>query len=171
MKKKIKELVINFFKIIYPKFCPTSESIKQLLLLSFIQKIVGINRKIPWPVHFTSQIKAHNKLVFANQSPGISLSCYIDGRNGIIIEKDVRIGPRVSIISQNHNKSDFAKYDYCKPIIIKKDCLLSANCVILPGVELGEHTIVAAGAIVTKSFKKGYQIIGGNPAKVIKQIT
>jgi len=40
----------------------------------------------------------------------------------------------------------------------------------LPEVELGEHTIVAAGAIVTKSFLEGNQIIGGVPAKVIKKI-
>ena len=47
---------------------------------------------------------------------------------------------------QNHNNNNFAEYVTENPIIIRKDCLLSANCVILPGVELGEHTIVAADA-------------------------
>jgi acetyltransferase-like isoleucine patch superfamily enzyme len=44
------------------------------------------------------------------------------------------------------------------------------NAVILPGVVLGDHTIVGAGAVVTKSFPEGYCIIAGVPAKVIKTI-
>lgn len=44
------------------------------------------------------------------------------------------------------------------------------NSVVLPGVELGDFTIVAAGAVITKSFKDGYCVIGGNPTKVIKTI-
>lgn len=44
------------------------------------------------------------------------------------------------------------------------------NSVILPGVELGDHTIVGAGAIVTKSFPGGYCVIVGNPAKIVKNI-
>ena len=44
------------------------------------------------------------------------------------------------------------------------------NAVILPGVELGDHTVVGAGAVVTKSFSEGYCVIGGNPAKIIKYI-
>ena len=38
------------------------------------------------------------------------------------------------------------------------------NAVILPGVQLGDFTIVAANSLVTRSFKKGYCVIGGNPA-------
>jgi len=44
------------------------------------------------------------------------------------------------------------------------------NAVILPGVVLGDFTIVGAGAIVTKSFPEGYCVIAGNPAKVIRQL-
>ena len=44
------------------------------------------------------------------------------------------------------------------------------NAVILPGVELGEKTVVGAGAVVTKSFKEGHCVIGGNPAKLIKKL-
>jgi acetyltransferase-like isoleucine patch superfamily enzyme len=38
---------------------------------------------------------------------------------------------------------------------------------ILPGVTLGDYTIVGAGSIVTKSFKDGYCVVAGNPARVI----
>ena len=44
------------------------------------------------------------------------------------------------------------------------------NSVVLGGVVLGDHIIVSAGSVVTKSFPHGYCIIGGVPAKVIKTI-
>jgi len=44
---------------------------------------------------------------------------------------------------------------------------IGANAVILPGVILGEQTIVGAGSVVTKSFKKGHEVIAGNPAQRI----
>ncbi len=43
------------------------------------------------------------------------------------------------------------------------------NSVILPGVQLGDYTVVGAGTVVTKSFPKGRCVIAGNPAKVIKE--
>ena len=44
------------------------------------------------------------------------------------------------------------------------------NAMIMPGVSLGDNTVVAAGAIVTKSFIDGFCVVGGNPAKIIKRI-
>jgi acetyltransferase-like isoleucine patch superfamily enzyme len=40
----------------------------------------------------------------------------------------------------------------------------------LPEVELGDHTIVGAGSVVTKRFKEGNCVIAGNPAKIIRKI-
>ncbi len=128
------------------------------------------NRSVKWPVHFTSVIIEPKKIKPGTKAPGFSMGCFIDGRNGIEIGENVWIGPRVSLISQNHDENDYTKYVKASPIIIGKNSLLTANCVILPEVELGEHTIVAAGAVVTKSFKEGNQIIGGVPAKVIKKL-
>lgn len=44
------------------------------------------------------------------------------------------------------------------------------NSLILPGVKLGDHTVVGGGSVVTKSFPDGYCVIAGNPAKKIKDI-
>ena len=42
------------------------------------------------------------------------------------------------------------------------------NCVLLPGVILGDNTIVGAGSIVTKSFPMGSCVLAGNPARIIR---
>ena len=44
------------------------------------------------------------------------------------------------------------------------------NSVILPGVTLGEHTVVGAGSVVTKSFPDGHCVIAGNPAIIIRSL-
>lgn len=169
MKTLLSKIIYKFAQIIYPDYKPKNESVRWLVQCIFAQKILGINRVIPWPVHFTSIIKGHDKIHSVTEIIGESPWNYIDGRNGIILEENVSLGPKVSIISQNHDENQFDHYIMEKPIVIKKNCLLLTNCVILPGVELGEHTIVAAGAVVTHSFPEGNQLIGGVPAKVIRK--
>lgn len=53
-------------------------------------------------------------------------------------------------------------------IVIEDDCWLGANVVITAGVTIGKHAIVAAGSVVTKNVPP-YTIVGGNPAKLLKQ--
>jgi len=141
-----------------------------LLKYGINQRILGYNRKVPWPVHKTSVVKCPEKIQRGSKAPGYSMGCYLDGRNGIIIEENVWTGPRVSIISMNHNSYDYTKYEDSPPVIIRKNSLLATNCVIMPGVELGEHTIVAPGAVVTRSFPDGDQILAGNPAMKTKKL-
>lgn len=172
MKKIFRQVVYSFLGLFYIELSKSDSnySVKHLIKYTYKQKIIGYNRNVPWPVHFTSQVKCPEKIQRGTKYPGYAKGCYIDGRNGIIFEENVITGPHVSIISQNHDSLDFNNYIPGKPIIIRKNSWLSARCIILPDVELGEHTIVAAGAVVTKSFPEGNQIIGGNPAKVIKKI-
>jgi acetyltransferase-like isoleucine patch superfamily enzyme len=136
------------------------------------QKLFGINRYVPWPVHHSSIVTSAHNIVFEKEiNPiGYSPCSYIQASNKIIIGTNVIIGPGVSIISDNHNIYDFTKYSIDSPIIINDNSWIGARATILAGVELGEHTIVAAGAVVTKSFKEGNCIIGGVPARKIKEI-
>lgn len=55
------------------------------------------------------------------------------------------------------------------PIIIEDDVLIGARCIILKGVTIGAHSVIAAGSIVTKSIPKDC-VAGGNPCKIIKNI-
>jgi len=102
--------------------------------------------------------------------PGFMPGCYIQATNGIEIGKNSIIGPGVKIISSNHDIYNFNIHLSENPIKIGSDCWIGANSVILPGVNLADHIIVAAGAVVTKSFPEGDCIIAGVPAKLIKKI-
>lgn len=136
----------------------------------FVQRVLRINNHVPWPVHWTSVIKAPEKIDRGTRMPGLAQGCYIDGRNGISIGVNTWIGPGVKIISMNHSINDYDKYEEAEPITIGRDCWIASNAVILAGAKLGDHTVVASGAIVSKSFPEGNQLIGGVPAKVLKSL-
>ena len=89
---------------------------------------------------------------------------------GITIEDDVLIGPKVNLITENHslNPND-RKSLICKPIVIKRNAWIGAAATILPGVTIGENSVVAAGAVVSKDVPAN-TIVGGVPAKFIKTI-
>ena len=56
-----------------------------------------------------------------------------------------------------------------KPVTIGNDVWIGANCTILPGVNIGNNVVIAAGAVVTKDVPDNC-VVGGVPAKVIKEI-
>jgi acetyltransferase-like isoleucine patch superfamily enzyme len=134
------------------------------------QKFLGFNRKAYWPVHFTS-IVTHPNNIYAgvDTSPGYSPGCYIQGKGKIYVGDYTQIAPNVGIISSNHDLYDNSKHILGK-VIIGKYCWLGMGALIMPGVELGNFTIVGAGSVVTKSFTDGYCVIAGNPARLIKTI-
>ncbi len=92
----------------------------------------------------------------------------IDGK--ITIGSGTCIAPNVGIITTNHNLYDNTKHDSGKDVVIGEKCWIGMNSVILPGVVLGNNTVVAAGSVVTKSFTEGNCVVAGNPAHVIKKI-
>ena len=173
INKAFKIFFILINKILYPRYDAVNSAHPTLLIfkLGIIQKVLGINRHVPWPVHWSSQINCPERINPGTRTPGLAIGCYFDGRNGINIGNNVWIGPRVSIISMNHKSNNYEQYINDKPVQIEDNCWIATNAIILSGVRLGPHTIVAAGSIVTKSFSEGNQIIGGNPAKVIKELS
>lgn len=159
-------------KVMYPSFNQSDSNISIIRLFhcGLVQKVLGINRHVPWPVHWTSTVNPVDRITPGTRTPGLSKGCHIDGRNGINIGKNVWIGPHVKIISMNHDLNDYYKYTTASPINIGDNCWLGANTIILAEVEIGSHTVVAAGSVVTKSFPQKNQVLAGNPAKVIKQL-
>lgn len=95
--------------------------------------------------------------------------CYIQGWGKVFIGDYVEITQNCIIISSNHKLTNQAENVF-KETIIGDHCWIASNSLIMAGVVLGPRTVVAAGSVVTKSFPEGYCLIGGNPAKVLKEI-
>ena len=136
----------------------------------FYQKILGFNRSAYWPTHPSSIISGvQNIKIGIGTAPGLSSGCYIQGLGKIEIGDYTIIAPNVGIISANHSLYDYTQHERNK-VKIGRYCWIGMNVVVLPGVELGDHTVVAAGSVVRNSFQEGYCVIGGNPAKIIKEL-
>lgn len=73
-----------------------------------------------------------------------------------------------TIVTTNH---DFgARYTLCcKSVHIKKNAWLGACVTVMPGVTIGENAVIAGGAVVTKDVPDN-TVVGGNPAKTLKQL-
>lgn len=95
---------------------------------------------------------------------------YFQAHGNIYIGKGTYIAANVGLITSNHDINDPDKHSAPKEIHIGKKCWIGMNAIVLPGVTLGDHTVVGAGSVVTKSFPQGYVVIAGNPARIIKTI-
>jgi acetyltransferase-like isoleucine patch superfamily enzyme len=118
---------------------------------------------VPFYTNFGQHIK-FGKNVFVNHA------CSFLDMGGISIEDNVQIGPRVNITTENHPIDPSKRKDLdLKPVVLKRNVWIGAGATILPGVTIGENSIVAAGAVVNKDVPAN-TIVGGVPAKIIKQI-
>jgi maltose O-acetyltransferase len=87
----------------------------------------------------------------------------------------IMMGPDVVMMAITHDVSDLAKLmldptnpSIEKPIIIGNNVWIGTRVIIMPGVSIGDNSIIGAGAVVTKSFPAN-SIIGGVPAQFIKE--
>lgn len=138
------------------------------------QKLLGINRHIPWPVSPTSAVDDPAGIIFDldDMQNFTHFGCYYSNVGGgkIYFGKGTHIAPNVGIITTNHSIQDPDQYAPPRNVIIGQKCWVGMNTVILPGVTLADHTVVAAGSVVTKSFPEGWVVIAGNPARIIRKI-
>lgn len=100
----------------------------------------------------------------------INSCCNFQDQGGITIGDNFLIGHQVVFATLNHDLNPSKRANMqAKPITIGKNVWIGSRSVILQGVSIGDNCVVAAGAVVTKSFGDNL-IIGGVPAKVIKKI-
>ena len=103
----------------------------------------------------------------------IGIHCTVIGP--VCIGNHVNLAQGITVTALNHNFKDTAKRIdeqgiSTNPVAIGDDVWIGANAVILPGVTIGRHCVVAAGAVVTKDVPDN-TVVGGVPAKVIKTLT
>lgn len=93
----------------------------------------------------------------------------------ITIEDDVLIGSGVHIYVTNHNFDNpeipiyYQGHYPSEPVVLKKGCWIGANVIILPGVTVGENSVIGAGSVVTRSVPDRV-VAAGIPVKVIKSL-
>ena len=89
---------------------------------------------------------------------------------GITIEDDVFIGPHCVLATEYHPEEPSERHSLLtRPIVVKRNAWLGANVTVLAGVTIGENSIVAAGAVVTKDVPSR-MVVAGAPARIIREI-
>ena len=98
---------------------------------------------------------------------------YWYGQGTITIGDNVIIGPKSSIWTVNHNYDSkvslpYDEIDFYREVVVQDNVWIGYGVMITPGVVIGEGAVVAMGSVVVKNVP-ALAIVGGNPAKVIKQ--
>ena len=88
----------------------------------------------------------------------------------VTIEDDVFVGPNV-VFTDDPHPMGCPRYQECKGgAVVRRLSRIGANSTILPGVEIGEGSLVGAGSVVVHDVPAG-AVVAGNPARVIKQVS
>ena len=164
LKNKISRLLWNIIRLIV--FRPFgSRLFKKWRVL--VLKCFGA--KIEWSSHVYSSVKIWapwNLEIGANSSLGPNVDCYNQGK--ICIGTNTVISQKAYLCASTHN---YTKIDFpliLKPITIGNGVWIAADAFIGPGVSIEDNAVIAARSVVVKNVMTN-AIMGGNPAKFIKQ--
>lgn len=112
-----------------------------------------------------------NEMVIGNDV-WIGQNCFFHSAGGLVIEDGVGIGPGVYILTSVHEAKDkglpiIATPLQTAPVVIGKNSDIGFGARVLPGVRIGEGTLVGAGAVVTRDTPP-YSVVAGVPATVLR---
>ena len=145
-----------------------SEQEKRTNLLKEMFAEIGENCYIEPPFHanFGGHHCHFGKNVYANYN----LTAVDDTH--IYVGDNTMIAPNVILASAAHPLDPEERrkgYQYNQPVHIGKNCWLGAGVIVVPGVSIGDDTVIGAGSVVTKDIPSGVVAVG-NPCRVIKEI-
>ena len=143
-------------------------------------KIIGNNFRVWCTRHIAKEVGKNINVekgasvqedVILKDGANVGVNCLI-GRE-TVIGKNVMMAPDCQIHTRNkkYNKElrRYKGYEPTKPVVIGDNCWLGSRVLIMPGVEIGEGSMIAAGAVVAKNMPP-YSVIAGNPAKPVKNL-
>jgi maltose O-acetyltransferase len=138
-------------------------------LRAFCGKLIlehcGSNVNIEKGAQFSSAVSL-------GDNSGIGVNALISSY--VTIGNDVMMGPECMIFTSNHGMGRLdipmwkQKHADPKPVVIGNDVWIGARVIILPGVHIGDGSVIGAGSVVTKDVEP-YSIVAGNPAKLIRK--
>jgi acetyltransferase-like isoleucine patch superfamily enzyme len=191
LKEKIKSDP-SLKKLVHWMLIPTGEAAPRLWVKWLVNPLVhkrGKGSKVRWRTRM--DVLPFNKFELGERST-IEDFCTVNngvgdvliGNNSLVGMSNVIIGPVTignNVIMAQNIVASGLNHEYrdvtlpiheqkiiTAPIVIEDDCWIAANSVITAGVTIGKHSVVAGGAVVTKSIPP-YSVAAGNPAKVIKR--
>lgn len=97
----------------------------------------------------------------------VTVKCGVQIWDGLRIEDDVFIGPNATFTNDLYprSKQEFSLLQ----TVVKKGATIGANATILPGITIGENSMIGAGSVVTKDVPPNTLVVG-NPARIIKKL-
>jgi len=146
--------------------CPAEPENRVALLRKLVNK-AGKNPwiEVPFYCDYGYNIQMGDDCFF-------NFNCVVVDVCSVTLGDSVLVGPAVQIYTGTHPLDAQTRgelWEYGKPISIGSDVWIGGGAIICPGVNLGDRVVVAAGAVVTKSFPSDV-LIGGNPAKIIRYL-
>ncbi len=120
-----------------------------------------------WTPFFTD----FGKNIRVGKNVFINHACTFMDRGGITLGDNVFIAPKVCLITENHGIAPSARRTLTsKPVVLCDNVWVGAGAIILPGVTVGENSVVGAGAVVTHDVPPN-TVVAGSPAGIIRKIT
>ncbi|WP_274650356.1 DapH/DapD/GlmU-related protein [Paenibacillus humicola] len=172
-------MLLNAFRKVksITKFSPSGHSLKELPWIKgklYVNNsgTIRMGKQIrivgkPWASQFTVDPGALLEIgdhTFINAGVGIA-AC-----QSISIGDHVKIGPRTSILDSIYHQIDVNDGEQLsKPIRIANNVWIGTRCTILPGVTIGENSVVAAGSVVNKDVPDNV-LVAGVPARIIREL-
>lgn len=110
--------------------------------------------------------------IYLGNNVFLNLNCMFIDNNRVEIGDHAMLGPGVQIYTAAHPldaESRNQRYEIAKPVTIGDNVWIGGSAILLPGVKIGDKSVVGAGAVVTKDVPANV-VVAGNPAKIIRTI-
>jgi maltose O-acetyltransferase len=136
--------------------------LRHYYLRRFLHYRIGKRSNVQMGCFFTGDV------IEIGNNTVINRGCYLDGRMGLYVGDNVSISPEVYILTLQHDHDDPWFSTKGSSVYIEDRVWIGVRAIILPGVQIGEGAVIAAGAVVNKNVPP-YTIVGGIPAAPIKE--
>jgi maltose O-acetyltransferase len=139
-------------------------------LRSFLTRRVFRKTGVAVTIHAGVSFGSGAGIVIGDYS-SLNRGCWI--ANDTVMGRDVMMGPEVVILSSGHNSDDTSRpmreqgVSLRRPVVIGDDVWIGTRAVLLPGVEVGSHSIIGAGSVVTAAVAP-WSVVAGNPARLLR---